>query len=156
MPLMVSTVVPTLVMVTLLGALVVPTFWLPKLRLVGTSFTSVPVPVRPSDWGFGGAALSAIDTAAIRLPVAVGLKLALMVHLAPTARLVPHVLLWVKSPGLVPVMPMLVMLIVALPVLVTVALFGALAVPSSWVGKVRLAGDTLHMGHPVVNCQFAL
>ena len=37
----------------------------------------------------------------VRLPVPLGLKLALTVQLAPTARLVPHVLLWVKSPGLV-------------------------------------------------------
>jgi hypothetical protein len=100
--------------------------------------------------------LSAMDTSAVRVPLAVGLRLTLIVHLAPTARLLPHVLLWVKSRGSVPVMPMLVMVIVALPVLVAVTVFAVLVVSTSWVGKLRLVGDRVHMGHPVVNFQLTL
>ena len=42
-------------------------------------------------------------TAAVRLPVAVGLKVTLIVQLAPAARPVPQLFVWAKSPLFVPV-----------------------------------------------------
>jgi hypothetical protein len=39
-------------------------------------------------------ALSAMETEAVRVPTAVGVKVTLMVQLAPTATLEPHVLVW--------------------------------------------------------------
>ena len=88
---MLKVVLPVLVRVTAFAVLGVLRSWVAKLRLVGTSFTTVPVPASATVWGFGGAALSAIDMSALRVPFAVGVKLRLMVHLAPTARLEPHV-----------------------------------------------------------------
>ena len=46
--------------------------------------------------------LSVIETAAVLAPVAVGVKVTLMVQLAPAATLVPQVLVWAKSLTLVP------------------------------------------------------
>ena len=61
-----------------------------------------PVPVRLAVRGLP-VALSVMVTVALRVPAAVGLKVTLMVQLAPTARLVPQVLVEAKSPLLVPV-----------------------------------------------------
>jgi hypothetical protein len=44
------------------------------------------------------------DTAAVRVPVAVGLKVTLMAQLALPAIPVPQVLVWTKSDAFVPVM----------------------------------------------------
>ena len=49
------------------------------------------------------------------MPVAVGVKVTLIVQFAPAARLVPQLLVWPKSPLLVPVMVMPLMLNEALP-----------------------------------------
>ncbi len=88
---MVSAALPLLVSVTLCAGLVVPTAWLPKLRLVddrltaGAELVLVPLPDRPTDCGLP-LALSVIVTAAVSVPVAVGVKVTLMVQLAPAAR----------------------------------------------------------------------
>jgi hypothetical protein len=65
-----------------------------------------------------GLALSVIVTTPVLVPVAVGLKVTLMVHLALAATLERQVLVWEKSP--LTVMPVIVR--VALPVLVRVTL----------------------------------
>jgi hypothetical protein len=65
-------------------------------------------------------ALSATLRVALRVPVATGLKVTLIVQLAPAATLDPQVLVWVKSPALVPETETLVTLSDALPVLVRV------------------------------------
>jgi hypothetical protein len=57
---------------------------------------------------------------AARLPLAVGLKVTLIVHLPLAATELPQSLLWAKSPAFVPVIARLVMLNVALPLLVRV------------------------------------
>jgi hypothetical protein len=57
-------------------------------------------------------------TAPVLVPVAVGLKVTLMVQLALAARLEPQVLVWEKSPLIV----MLLTLRVGLPVFVSVTL----------------------------------
>jgi len=70
---MVSVVVPTLVSVTFLTRLVVPTVTVPKFTRVGVSLAAVPVPLSGTCCGLP-AALSVMLTAALRAPVAVGLN----------------------------------------------------------------------------------
>jgi hypothetical protein len=78
---------------------------------------AVPVPVRLTLW-VAGLALSAMVTAPVLVPAAVGLKVTLSVQLPLAARLEPQVLVWEKSPLTV----MLVMLRAALPVFLRVTL----------------------------------
>jgi hypothetical protein len=79
----------------------------------------VPVPERLTVCGLPVAS-SATLREALRVPVAAGLKVTLIVQLAPAATLDPQVLVWVKSPALVPETETLVTLSDALPVLVRV------------------------------------
>ena len=81
-----SGVVPRFVKVTFWGALVVPTAWLPKFRLVGDDETRVPIPVKLSTCGLV-ASPSEIVTVPYRIPFVVGVNLGEMVQLAPAARL---------------------------------------------------------------------
>src|SRR2546423_14378025 len=90
-----------------------PTFWLPKSgtgdgeRLGGAT----PVPETPAVWGLL-LAFSVTVNVALREPVTVGVKVTLMVQVALAAKvegLIGQLLVWPKSPGLVPVKPMLVM-----------------------------------------------
>ena len=103
---MVADTLPVLLTVTVLGALVLPAFTLPKFRLVGDTLSvggAVPVPVSGIVCGLPGP-LSVTESVALLIPEAIGLKVTLMVQLAPTARLVPQPLARAKSPLLVPVM----------------------------------------------------
>jgi hypothetical protein len=127
----VSLAVPVLLIVTVNGTLVVPITWLPKFRLVGERLTVnvAPVPVRLMVCGLP-AALSVIVTLAVRLPLAVGVKVTLMVQLAPVARELPHVFVCTKSPLLVPVIAMLVRLTAVLPVLAKVTAWAVVVVPT--------------------------
>src|SRR5208282_1680745 len=99
-------------------ALLVPTDWLAKVRLVAERLAAeeVPVPERLTAWGLP-LALSVMLTEAVRLPLAVGVKVTLIVQLAPAATELPQVLVCAKSPGLAPVIERLAMLKAALPVL---------------------------------------
>ena len=67
-----------------------------------------------------GLALSVTVMVVDRLPVLAGVKVTLMVQLAPADTLDPHVLVRLKSPELPPDVAMLVMLRLALPELVSV------------------------------------
>ena len=87
-----------------------------------------------------------METAALRAPAAVGLKVTLIEQLAPAATALPQVAVWEKSPAFVPVMPIPVMLKLALPVLVRVALCAALVVPVVCEANVRLEGERLTAG----------
>src|SRR3984893_19439859 len=68
-----------------------------NLRLVGESVTTVPVPLRETVCVPLGA-LSVTDSVPLRVPDAVGEKVAAMEQLAPAARVEPHVSVWLKSP----------------------------------------------------------
>jgi hypothetical protein len=57
---------------------------------------------------------------ALRLPVAVGVKVTEKLQLPPAGTLLPQVLVCVKSPGLVPVMAMVLIARAAVPVLLSV------------------------------------
>lgn len=71
-------------------------------------------------------------TEAVRVPVAVGLNVTLIVQFAPAARLAPQLFVWEKSPLFVPVMaiPEPLKVNVALPVFVSVMFCEALVVPT--------------------------
>ena len=80
-------------------------------------------------WG-DPVALSVIVTAAVSEPATVGAKCPWMVQVAPTATLVPQVVANTNDEALVPVTTMLLMDRAALPTLVRVTVFDALAVPT--------------------------
>ena len=67
---------------------------------------------------------------ALRAPAAVGLKATLMVQLAPAARLEVQLLVWAKSPLLVPANAMPLIVRLAFPVLLSVTAWTALVVPT--------------------------
>ena len=116
-------VVPVLVRVKVCGELAMSTGWLLKARLVGERVAGpvvlVPVPERLTAWGLP-LALSAMLSEAVRLPLAEGVKVTLIVQLPPAATEVPQLLLWAKSLGFVPPSARLEMLKAALPVLLRV------------------------------------
>ena len=83
---------------------------MPNASEVGERLTTGPVvldetplPLNPTRCGLP-LALSVTATLAVRVPVAVGLKVTLIMQLAPAARLARQLVVWVKSPLLVPVM----------------------------------------------------
>ena len=80
------------------------------------AMVEMPVPERLTDWGLP-AALSVRASAAERLPAAEGVKVTLMVQLAPAASAMGQLLVWAKSPALVPKTATLEMFKGALPVL---------------------------------------
>jgi hypothetical protein len=68
------------------------------------------------------------ETSAVRLPSADGVKVTVMVQLAPALTLVPQVLVSVKSLAFVPVIVMLVMLTATLALLLRVIFLATLLV----------------------------
>ena len=84
---------PVLDTVTDWDELVVPTFWLAKVKLVGATpaVGAVPVPLRVTVWGLPPA-LSVMLTLAERVPGAVGAKEMLIVQALPAVTGVPQLL----------------------------------------------------------------
>src|SRR5437870_231497 len=122
---------------------------------------SVPIPVRAIACGAPGA-LSAMVMAPLRVPVAVGVKvmvmaparvpmavgakLTLIVQLAFAATLPPFAQVVPGAGTKSPLETTLVMVNVALPMLVSVTVLGALIEPSGCRSKVRLRGDSMTAG----------
>ena len=147
---MLSAAVPVLVSVTVWAELVVPTVWLPKATLLGlrlTAGTPTPAPVRLTLCGLPGA-LSVTVSEADWEEAVVGAKVTEIVQLAPAFRLVPQLPVWANCVGLAPVSPMLVMLSVAVPVLVSVTVWAELVVPTVWLPKATLLGLRMTAGAP--------
>jgi hypothetical protein len=90
MALIVKVVLPPLVSDTVFARLLVPMSTVPKFRLVGESFAVVPIPVRLTFCGLP-AALSVTLSAAVRVPLAVGPNVTLIVQLPPAANELPQV-----------------------------------------------------------------
>jgi hypothetical protein len=109
---MLSAAPPEFVSVTGWAALAVPTFWLLNVSEAGESaaVAAAPVPVRLAVCGLF-VVLSETANVAVRVPRAVGVKVTLIVHVAPAARLEPQLFVWAKSVLLVPVMAMLLIVI---------------------------------------------
>jgi hypothetical protein len=99
-----------------------------------------PVPAKLTVCGLSST-LSAIVRVALPLPSAAGVKVTWMAHSAPTPSVDPQVLVWAKSPRLLPVMAMLVRVSATLPVLVKVTVCAGLLLPGAWSGKVSEEGD---------------
>ena len=106
--------------------LVVPTFWTLKFKLVGLKLAPdagvTPAPLSGRFWGLS-TALSVMLTLALRLPSAPGVKVTEIVQdalMASVLGLAGQVVVWAKSPALLPVSAMLLMFKVAVPVLVSV------------------------------------
>lgn len=80
----------------------------------------------------------------MRVPIAVGLNLIEVVQFAAAAREVPQVF-WetMKSAALVPVTLTLVIVIAALPLLVSVTVFAAPVWPSATLAQLREVGETV-------------
>ncbi len=148
MPERLSAALPLLVRVAVSVPLLVLTGSLPKERLAGDRLAAatVPVPERLIVWGLPAVALSEMLTEAVRLPLAVGSKVTLIVQLPPAATELPQVLVSAKSPALAPVTAMLETLNAALPLLARVAVSVPLAVPTGWFPKERLLAETLADG----------
>ena len=91
---MLKAALPVLLRVTVCAVLVTSMGWLPKARLVAERLakTAVPVPERLTVCGLP-LALSVMLTEAVRLPLAEGVKVTLIVQLLPPATELPHVLL---------------------------------------------------------------
>ena len=92
-PLMVMVPLPVFRSVTVLALLVTFTGWIPNGTVVGVRLATglVPVPVKLTCCGLVGSE-SAIRRVAVLLPLAVGVKVTLMLQLVPTANVVAQVL----------------------------------------------------------------
>ncbi len=138
--------------VAVCAELVEPTFVGGK-EFIGDTVTLPPVvlPPVPDRAAVCGLLLAVSDTVNVaeRAPVVAGLNVTLIVQLADGARLLGQ-LLAVKSPGFVPVMAtLLIVIAVALP-LVTVAVFAALVEPTFTVPNESDVGLMLTVPEPPV------
>ncbi len=130
---MLTVAVPMFVSVTFCVALVVPTFWLPKLTLVGLSVTGpTPVPKRPAVWRLPGALLGMLRVAC-REPTIEGEKAIWISQFVLEGNVLAEQvsLTLLKSLGSVPVMVTLPIARSKEPVLATVRVCGGLVVPTS-------------------------
>ena len=73
--------------------------------------------------------MSVMVTEAVRVPIAVGAKVTLILQFPPAGRELGQLLLWLKSPAFAPATAMAVMLMAAVPVLLKVTGCAALVVP---------------------------
>ena len=110
----------------------------------GVSVTgAMPVPESGNDCGLV-VALSVMESVAVRLPSAVGLKTTVMVQVFPEPSVLGvngQVVVKLKSPGAVPP-PIVMLLIVSATVCVflNVVLLPALATPAAWLPNAKLVG----------------
>jgi hypothetical protein len=143
-----SELAPVLLRVTDCGPLAVPRLWLLNVRLGGetlaTGFVASPVPVKLNACELL-AALSVRFREALRFPVAVGLNVTLTVQvlLGKSGASVQVSELMPKSPAFVPSIATVEILRLAVPVLVTATLWGALVWPIFCTLNVRLVGSKL-------------
>jgi hypothetical protein len=134
-----SAVPPVLVSATVCAVLLVPCVAL-RLTAVGLMETAgapaaVPVPESTAICGLP-AALSVTTNAAVRTPVAVGLKVSETMQLALAAKVAPQLLdAMAKSPALVPPRAMPLMFNIAPPVFPMVTAIGELVDPCAVLGK---------------------
>src|SRR5438552_7431833 len=145
MELMFTALLVPLFTFTACGALLVPTFCEPNVKLVGVTVNwgvlEAPVPVNDTFCGLLEAESVRVSVP-VRVPPAVGVNVTLTVQLAPAARLLPQLLLCEKS-------PLAVMdLNVTAPAvsLVAVTVWAALLVPTFCEANVRRVGGTQAAG----------
>lgn len=131
-PLMARAEVPVLLRETVWAPLVVPIFWLLKVRLEVAKVAkgALPVPLKFKVCGLF-VALSVRISDAVRVPGPVGVKVIVMVQVPPAATELPQVFVSEKSPEFVPVTVMPVMLNAMLPVLFRVNVCEEPAAPTA-------------------------
>ena len=134
------------------AALVAPTVVLANVRLVGLVDT-IPDPLvpRPVSGTLCGlfVAESLNTRVAARFPVVVGAKTIVAVQLADAASEDPHVLLLIrKSPGFVPDIAMLLIVIELVPLFVSVTGFGPPLLPTATFTQFKLVGETVALPEP--------
>src|SRR5947199_78002 len=142
--LIVKAAAPVFVSVTVIGALVVASSWLPKSRLSGDNPTPEAVPLRLSVFICGlPTASSASDSVPVRAPEAVGVNVTFMVQCSPAPKVLRSFptrrssdLVAAKSPEGANEL----IVKAAVPVFVSVTVIGALVVASGWLPKSRLVG----------------
>src|SRR5438067_7289246 len=130
---------------TACGALLLPTFCEPNVKLVGVTVNwgelEAPVPVSDTFCGLFDAESVSVSVPVL-VPAPVGVKVTLTVQLAPAARLLPQLLVCEKSPLVV------MELNVTAPAvsLVAVTVWAALLAPTFCEAHVRLVGVTESAG----------
>jgi len=134
------------------AALVAPTVVLANVRPVGLADTlpDPPVPSPVSATLCGLLVAESLNTrVAARFPMVVGAKTIVAVQLADAASEDPHVLLLIrKSPGFVPDIAMLLIVIVLVPLFVSVTGFGPPLLPTATFTQFKLVGETLALPEP--------
>jgi hypothetical protein len=130
-PEMLSGMLPRFVSVTAFIELL-PTGCAPKLRDFAERLTAVPVPLRLTVCGLL-AALSLMESVAVRLPAAEGLKVTLTAQVPLGITVAPEQVSapLAKSLAFVPPIVTVEMVRLPVPVLVTVSALAALVVPTS-------------------------
>ena len=137
-----SATAPVLVRVTVCDALVLPTVCGPNNRKAGETAAGLrPIPRSGICRGLSGAP-SAIVSAPIRGPAAVGVKVTAIVQLAPVVTLLPQLLVAAKSPEAA----IFETASATVPVLVKVTVCGALVLPTVCGSNNRKGGETLSAG----------
>lgn len=147
---MLNCAVPLLVSRMVCAALVDPTACELNVRLVGERVIAgvvadSPVPLNSNPCGLP-MALSAMETEAVRIPAAVGVKVTLMMQLSPGSTEEPQVLVWLKSPEWVPTIVISLTFKAAVPLLVSTTACAALAEPTACEANVRLVGERVIAG----------
>ena len=128
--------------------LVVLTVWLPKPTLAADQVALgpevSPTPSKETECGLP-TVLSVIVIEAVLWPNWLGVKVTLIVHAAPAARLDPHELFWLKSAALVPESETLAIATADVPVLERVSAWAPLADPISCGPKLRPDGERVRV-----------
>jgi hypothetical protein len=110
----------------------------------------LPVPESETFWWFVVPLRSLTVNVAVRLPVAVGSNVTLMVQLVAGASGETHMFVGLKSPGSFPLSAMPVIVSEAVVLLFfTVTVFAALVVPTVWLANVSVRGVTVTEITPV-------
>jgi hypothetical protein len=141
---MFSVALPTFTSARICAALVVPTSWLPKMRLEAERRTAgpAPLPIRLTFCGLPPA-LSARLSVPRTTPNAAGVKVTLILQLAAGMREAGQLFVCAKPPG--PVL-MEEMLNDAPPTLAKVTVSAGLVTPRAWLLKLKVDGDRLTCG----------
>ena len=134
-PEIVSVSGPTLVRITFLAELAVPTVFIPKLMLVGLTLTKLPVPLKETVCGLPAASSTRLNVA-VRAPEAWGVNCTFTVHVAPAASVAVQFFDGIlKSAAFVPVMAIELMCRVAIPAFCTFTDWAVAVEKSSTIPK---------------------
>jgi hypothetical protein len=153
MLLILSPAFPVFAIVRVWAALDVLTSWLPKVSVLADRLATgpalIPVPARTTVWGLPLAELSEMVTTALSAPAVEGLNVSPSVQTPPTERVAGatgQLLVWLKSPTLVPVIPILLMVKAVVPVFVSDTFWVELVVPTGSPANDRFVWDNVALG----------